>query len=138
MKKAASRSEPITNEVTKSNYRPYSEYILSEASNYINISGVPLSVANRISLKKGEQEKSLCSVQLNEDELTQIDETVISRVGKGILDYLFDTCNSLGYYPNWEFKFQSPKNNKYNLKLFAKHSTWSMVWFDNGIFNRWL
>ena len=113
--------------------RPYGEYIFSEASNYVNVSGVPLSVAREFSIKP-EEENSLYSVQLKVGELTKFDpiqrlDTAFSRLGAGILDYLLDNCDRLGHWPDFDMKF-IPKSGKYN--NFAKDKAGSTVWFDNA------
>ena len=115
--------------------RPYGEYVFSEASNYVNVSGVPLSVARKFSMKP-EEENSLYSVQLMMGELTMFDpierlDTAFSRIGAGILDYLLDNCDRLGFWPDFDMKF-IPKVGKYNRNNFAKDKTGSIVWIDNG------
>ena len=81
--------------------RPYGEYVFSEASNYVNVSGVPLSVAREFSMKP-EEEKSLYSVQLMMGELTKSNPferlgTAFSRIGASILDYLLNYCDRFGF-----------------------------------------
>ena len=76
-------------------------HIGGTANNYVNVSGVPLSVAREYSMKP-EEEKSLYSVQLMMGELTKFNpferlNTAFSRIGAGILDYLLNYCDRFGF-----------------------------------------
>ena len=113
--------------------RPYGEYIFSEASNYVNVSGVPLSVARKFSFGAGvEEEEKLHSiqnmVQMKRFDVLKIDPLI--RVGAGILDYLLDNCDRLGKFPKWKMKFIPSK--KFNTQNWQKDPSGIPVLFDNG------
>jgi len=120
--------------------RPYGEWIASEASNYLNISGVGISVARWISIKKKkETDPTLHSLQLMFPSLRQEGSyepslsNAIERVHIGVLDYIVDNCDRFGNANHNDWKnltFTSTRGNPHNWR--EDESTGALVMFDNG------
>ena len=117
--------------------RPYGEYIFSEASNFANVSGVPLSIALSTSVSP-QGDPKLFSIQQRVENLTPYKEMKtetasdrVARVGAGVLDYLLDNCDRLGQsYFKADLHFVPTKG--YNQDNWKVDANGALVWYDNG------
>ena len=117
--------------------RPFGEYIFSEASNFANVSGVPLSIALMTSVGP-ESDTSLISIQQRVENLTPYKELKtettsdrVARVEGAVLDYLLDNCDRLGQsYFTVDLHFVP--TNGYNQDNWKVDPNGVLVWYDNG------